>query len=58
MALIRSTTSLPTLYRSLLAYQALHKLVPGLVHLAGAAIAWQQVTDLFHAAAPDYRPID
>ena len=34
----------------LLAYQALHKLAPSLQHLAGAAIAWQQVRALFEAA--------
>ena len=35
----------------LLTYQALHKLAPSLQYLAGAAIAWQQVKDLFQAAA-------
>jgi ATP-binding cassette subfamily B protein len=35
----------------LLAFQALHKLAPSLQHLAGAAIAWQQVKPLFEAAA-------
>ena len=35
----------------LLAFRALQKLAAGLVHLAGAAIAWMQVAPLFHAAA-------
>jgi ATP-binding cassette subfamily B protein len=35
----------------LLAYWALHKLATGMWHLAGAAIAWEQVAPLFHAAA-------
>jgi ATP-binding cassette subfamily B protein len=35
----------------LLAYRALHKLAAGLWHLAGAAIAWEQVAPLFQAAA-------
>lgn len=35
----------------LLVYQALQKLAPSLQYLAGAAIAWQQVKDLFRAAA-------
>jgi ATP-binding cassette subfamily B protein len=35
----------------LLAYEAFRKLAAGLWHLAGAAIAWQQVAPLFHAAA-------
>ena len=34
-----------------LAYHAYGKLAAGLEHLVGAAIAWQQVTDLFKAAA-------
>jgi hypothetical protein len=34
----------------LLAYRALHKLATGLWHLAGAAIAWEQVAPLFKAA--------
>ena len=37
----------------LLAYRALQKLVQGLSHLAGAAIAWQQAGPLFRAAARD-----
>ncbi len=35
----------------MLAYEAFRKLAAGLWHLAGAAIAWQQVAPLFHAAA-------
>jgi ATP-binding cassette subfamily B protein len=35
----------------LLAYRALHKLATGMWHLAGAAIAWEQVAPLFDAAA-------
>ena len=35
----------------LLAYQALEKLLPGLLHLAGASIAWKQVAQIFNAAA-------
>jgi ATP-binding cassette subfamily B protein len=35
----------------LLAYRALHKLATGMWHLAGAAIAWEQVAPLFQAAA-------
>jgi ATP-binding cassette, subfamily B, bacterial len=35
----------------LLAYRALHKLSMGVWHLAGAAIAWEQVAPLFQAAA-------
>jgi ATP-binding cassette subfamily B protein len=35
----------------LLAYAAFKKLTAGLWHLAGAAIAWEQVAPLFHAAA-------
>ena len=35
----------------LLAYRALHKLATGMWHLAGAAIAWEQVAPLFKAAA-------
>jgi ATP-binding cassette subfamily B protein len=35
----------------LLAFQALHKLAPSLQFLVGAAIAWQQVQNLFHTAA-------
>jgi ATP-binding cassette subfamily B protein len=34
-----------------LAYRALHKLAAGVWHLAGAAIAWEQVAPLFDAAA-------
>ena len=34
-----------------LAYRAFHKLASGVWHLAGAAIAWQQVAPLFQAAA-------
>ncbi|RPJ59669.1 MAG: ABC transporter ATP-binding protein, partial [Acidobacteria bacterium] len=34
----------------LLAYRALHKLATGMWHLAGAAIAWEQVAPLFDAA--------
>jgi ATP-binding cassette subfamily B protein len=35
----------------LLAYRAFHKLATGMWHLAGAAIAWEQVAPLFQAAA-------
>jgi ATP-binding cassette, subfamily B, bacterial len=35
----------------LLAYQAFQKLTTGMWHLAGAAIAWEQVAPLFQAAA-------
>jgi ATP-binding cassette subfamily B protein len=35
----------------LLAYRAFHKLATGMWHLAGAAIAWEQVAPLFKAAA-------
>ena len=35
----------------LLAFRALQKLGTGLGHIAGAAIAWEQVAPLFHAAA-------
>jgi ATP-binding cassette subfamily B protein len=35
----------------LLAYRAFHKLATGVWHLAGAAIAWEQVAPLFQAAA-------
>ena len=35
----------------LLAYRALYKLAAGVWHLAGAAIAWEQVAPLFAAAA-------
>ncbi len=35
----------------LLAYRAIHKLAAGMWHLAGAAIAWEQVAPLFRAAA-------
>ena len=35
----------------LLAYQAFEKLSPGLLHLVGAAIAWEQVSLIFNAAA-------
>ncbi|MEM7028651.1 MAG: ABC transporter ATP-binding protein [Chloroflexota bacterium] len=35
----------------LLAYQALQKLTPGLQHLVGAIIAWQQVKILFETAS-------
>ena len=35
----------------LLAYRAVQKLTAGLSHLVGAAIAWQQIRLLFHAAA-------
>jgi hypothetical protein len=31
----------------LLAYRAFHKLATGVWHLAGAAIAWEQVAPLF-----------
>lgn len=34
-----------------LAYRAFGSMAAGLVHLAGAAIAWQEVAPLFHAAA-------
>jgi ATP-binding cassette subfamily B protein len=33
-----------------LAYRAFHKLATGVWHLAGAAMAWEQVAPLFHAA--------
>ncbi len=47
-----STTSLAIgLGGLLLAFQAFHKLAPSVQHLAGAAIAWQQVKNLFEAAA-------
>jgi ATP-binding cassette subfamily B protein len=35
---------------TLLAYRALHKLATGLVHLTGAALAWQQIAPLVAAA--------
>jgi ATP-binding cassette subfamily B protein len=35
---------------TLLAYRALHKLAAGLVHLTGAALAWQQIAPLVAAA--------
>ena len=35
---------------TLLAYRALHKLTVGLVHLTGAALAWQQIAPLVTAA--------
>ena len=38
-----------------LAYRALEKLVTGLSHLAGAAIAWERVAPLFRAAARSER---
>jgi ATP-binding cassette subfamily B protein len=40
----------------LLAWQALRKLAGGLSQLAGAAIAWRQVGELFHAAARAQTP--
>jgi ATP-binding cassette subfamily B protein len=41
----------------LLVWQALRRLAGGLSQLAGAAIAWQQVAKLFHAAARTRTPV-
>ena len=53
-AFVGSRTTGPALAISLggilLGWQAFHRLTAGLADLAGAAIAWQQVAPLFHAA--------